>query len=266
MMRNKVLKALFFFWHYFTMFIYFISDYLLIILTNNVTIMNVNSFLIWKIMAQVKKEKLKQDIIKASVNLFYLRGYNSTSIKDIANNLNISVGNIYNYFKCKEEIFNEIINDDLLQKMYELIKTRSSIIFKKELDLEVTAEEEIWLKDTFYKFLIENYKQCTILKKNLEFVPNIKNKIHKMIDELICFKKQLISEYFKQDFNDGLTWLSYSIFMSNLELYTKILENEFTTSKEKINKLSLLDLYHEEGMKAILNKLTEKLKWKNFKL
>lgn len=222
----------------------------------NVTIMNTNSFLVLY-MAQVKKDKLKQDIINTSINLFYLYGYNNTSIKMISQKLNISVGNIYNYFKNKEEIFNTILNDDFLNSVYEFIKIRSNIILKKELNLEVPNFEEDWLKNTFYPFLIENYKLLIILKNNLTSNENLKNKFNTLVNKLIDYKKQLVKKYCNKDIFEGYSWLSYSVLLSNIELYVKILENELTTTMEKIDKLSLLDLYQQKGMQAVLNKIME---------
>lgn len=48
------------------------------------------------------REKRKSEIIKNSIHLMYLKGYNSTSVNDIAVAAGIPKGSFYNYFKDKE--------------------------------------------------------------------------------------------------------------------------------------------------------------------
>ncbi len=60
-------------------------------------------------MLQDKKKARKNLIILESLKLFASRGFYSTTIPDIAKTLNMSVGNIYNYFKSKEELAQEAL-------------------------------------------------------------------------------------------------------------------------------------------------------------
>lgn len=57
-----------------------------------------------------KGEALKQRIVTAADNLFYLHGYDNTSFSDIADAVGISRGNFYYHFKCKDEILNAVID------------------------------------------------------------------------------------------------------------------------------------------------------------
>ena len=50
-------------------------------------------------------EERRQEIIKAAVQLFSQKGYENTTIQDIAEMLNISQGLCYRYFKSKSDIF-----------------------------------------------------------------------------------------------------------------------------------------------------------------
>lgn len=50
----------------------------------------------------------KEKIIAAAVQLFMEKGFEKTSIQDIANTLDISKGGIYHHFKSKEEIINAV--------------------------------------------------------------------------------------------------------------------------------------------------------------
>ncbi|UWD49400.1 TetR/AcrR family transcriptional regulator [Clostridioides difficile] len=53
--------------------------------------------------------KTKKDIILTACNLFNIHGYNSISMRDIANELGISVGNLTYYFKKKEDLIEEVV-------------------------------------------------------------------------------------------------------------------------------------------------------------
>lgn len=53
--------------------------------------------------------KTKKDIILKTRNLFNIHEYNSISMRDIANELGISVGNLTYYFNKKEDLIEEVV-------------------------------------------------------------------------------------------------------------------------------------------------------------
>lgn len=68
------------------------------------------------------REERVNEIIDASLILFQKKGYDETSIQDIADYLNISTGLCYRYFKSKQEIFIEASNryaETFIQKIQE---------------------------------------------------------------------------------------------------------------------------------------------------
>ncbi len=50
-------------------------------------------------------EERKQEILETAIAVFARKGYDKTSISDIAKEMNISQGLCYRYFKSKEEIY-----------------------------------------------------------------------------------------------------------------------------------------------------------------
>jgi AcrR family transcriptional regulator len=62
---------------------------------------------------KVNREKLKEEkklqIIRTACRLFAKKGYYSTTMPDIAQDLGMSVGNLYNYFESKEELAREVM-------------------------------------------------------------------------------------------------------------------------------------------------------------
>ncbi len=58
-------------------------------------------------MARISKspEERKQEIIETALELFQEKGYENTTIQDIAKRMNVAQGLCYRYFKSKKEIF-----------------------------------------------------------------------------------------------------------------------------------------------------------------
>lgn len=52
----------------------------------------------------MSKEEKKNNIIQVSLKLFSQKGFYNTTIPDIAKSMQMSVGNMYNYFSSKEEL------------------------------------------------------------------------------------------------------------------------------------------------------------------
>lgn len=57
---------------------------------------------------QIPKDNIKRRILDVARQEFYRKGFRRTSIRDIASASGIAVGNIYNYFRSKNEIFVEV--------------------------------------------------------------------------------------------------------------------------------------------------------------
>lgn len=57
-----------------------------------------------------KSERTRQRIIEAANRLFYQQGYAATSFSDVVNAANVPRGNIYYYFKTKDDILRAAIN------------------------------------------------------------------------------------------------------------------------------------------------------------
>ncbi len=61
-------------------------------------------------MAQVLKEEIRQAIIRSAEIEFAQSGYMRASVKQIAARVGISVGNLYRYYKDKEDLFHSVVS------------------------------------------------------------------------------------------------------------------------------------------------------------
>ncbi|MDI9515050.1 MAG: TetR/AcrR family transcriptional regulator [Clostridiaceae bacterium] len=59
---------------------------------------------------QYLKEEVKEAIRKAALEEFGKKSYSRASMRAIAKNAGITVGNIYRYFSSKDELFNDIMD------------------------------------------------------------------------------------------------------------------------------------------------------------
>jgi len=67
-----------------------------------------------------QKEKRRQDIICAALELFVTQGYAATKITDIAKRVNMSTGLMFHYFASKEELYEELVRIGLQGTQYPL--------------------------------------------------------------------------------------------------------------------------------------------------
>lgn len=56
-----------------------------------------------------QKEKRREEILTAGLDLFIRKGYSATKIKDIAERADMSVGLLFHYFNSKEKLYEELI-------------------------------------------------------------------------------------------------------------------------------------------------------------
>jgi AcrR family transcriptional regulator len=54
-------------------------------------------------------EKNREKIEAAALRLFIRRGFYGTSVRDIAQEAGVSLGNIYNYYRTKEQVFSSLV-------------------------------------------------------------------------------------------------------------------------------------------------------------
>jgi len=56
-----------------------------------------------------QKEKRREEILEAGLNLFIRKGYAATKVSDIAESVGMSVGLLFHYFESKEKLYEELI-------------------------------------------------------------------------------------------------------------------------------------------------------------
>ncbi len=67
-----------------------------------------------------QKEKRRQDILAAALDLFVTNGYKETKITDIARKVSMSTGLLFHYFESKEILYTELVKIGLEGTRYPL--------------------------------------------------------------------------------------------------------------------------------------------------
>ncbi len=142
----------------------------------------------------IKKEKRNLFIISA-LSVFEEKGFNNTRIKDITEKAGTSVGNFYNYFKSKEEVFEVIISG-----LAELMKSKFKelfIYFQENRIPPISAVKNLFRgyakifkakKETFLIFLEQmgGINNKYRMKRN-EIIDEFTNEVERIILKLVEF-------------------------------------------------------------------------------
>jgi AcrR family transcriptional regulator len=91
---------------------------------------------------QIKKETIKNHILQAAREEFINKGFKDASMRTIAGNAGVGLSNIYNYFKNKDEILNEVLSplimalDKILREHNDPEYISTDIFISKSYQLE----------------------------------------------------------------------------------------------------------------------------------
>ncbi|MBI4850714.1 MAG: TetR/AcrR family transcriptional regulator [Acidobacteria bacterium] len=107
-----------------------------------------------KLSQEIVKEK-KSNIETAAKVLFIKQGFHGTSIRQIAAQAGVSLGNLYNYYKTKEDILESLISkyedlitarfDEMFSKIEEPLLPENFVKLGKLLQEVVSDHYEFWL-------------------------------------------------------------------------------------------------------------------------
>jgi len=111
---------------------------------------------------QVLKEEVRQKIKKAAISEFEENGYQKTSMRSIASNAGVTVGNLYRYFKNKDDLFNMIIQP-AFQEIYKFIDEFAR--FKKSKLSEEKQKEDFikMFEESLIRIYIQHRPELVIL-------------------------------------------------------------------------------------------------------
>jgi len=137
----------------------------------------------------------KDNIKREALSLFVKKGYEGTTVSEIAKRANIRASSIYSHYESKEQLFLSLFQDIVDEKLEQLKELRTRMAGKGVQDL---------LQDYIHKHLkqIENNRdKATFYKRNAIFPPeNLKEKTQQI---LISYEEEYI-KLLAPAFSDGV--------------------------------------------------------------
>lgn len=196
---------------------------------------------------QVKKPILKSNIIEAARVCFFKYGYKNTTVDKIAKEAFTTVGNLYNYFDGKKEIFDEVIGDIPFQ-IDTYISTHYYETVKNIGDVQLNMD----LESIFPETLIFSKKVSMTLWILLEGAEGTqyeqyKQGLYGIIDD--CTRKAnpdinpMLGKIFRESFINKILSITKTVHKENNEVEIK--KDEFSSfyldRKQKILKISTMN-------------------------
>lgn len=136
-------------------------------------------------MPQVLKQEYRDLILKAALDEFFENGYNDASMRKIAQKANMTVGNLYHYYKDKEDLFSALVADTIVALNQTIIPL---IEFPIQVDEYLIANRKEYfhaqiklMSKDLTKIFIKNRKELLILFR----YSKINNQIIEWINKLI---------------------------------------------------------------------------------
>ncbi len=171
-----------------------------------------------------RKERKKEGIRQAAIELFSKYGFGRVSINDIAREAGVSHVTVYNHFGSKEELVNDVIKTEinkLMDKSREII--RGELPYMEKLNAIV-----------FNKANIASQYEGEMMKEAMKNSPQM----HKYIDDLWQNEtNQLIAELVEE--GKALGYINKDISQEAIILYFEMIRAGAFASSEALNKVKI---------------------------
>lgn len=139
-------------------------------------------------MAQFLKEDIRDRILQSAKKVFAKKGLQGSSMKEIAEKAGISVGNIYRYYRGKEELHQAVV-DSFLVSVNRIVRQASQVDFE-QMDSQAEFEEYFYKpitqfinlylqeKELFWRVFIINEKEKYYNRSVKSFITSFSEMIY----------------------------------------------------------------------------------------
>jgi AcrR family transcriptional regulator len=130
----------------------------------------------------------RQEILRTAARLFQQRGYDATSMNDVAAALKLSKGGLYHHFQSKDEILFEIMNHAMEITQERVLKPVSTIADPEErLRALIRLHIELVLSPRDREITV-------VLHENHPLPPSLRKRINARKKDYIHFVENLLAE------------------------------------------------------------------------
>ncbi|OMF28050.1 TetR family transcriptional regulator [Paenibacillus peoriae] len=201
-------------------------------------------------MIQAKKDEVKKEIESAALKVFFRKGFVDAKMSDIADEIQISVGNIYTYFKNKKELFYSVVPPSLVDYLKNVLV--ESIHIDNETFFEETHnEKKSAIVQEQINLLTQYSMQIVIIfeKNKGTIYSNAKNEL---IDLMIETKKPYLKNTYKRyEIGTDENMILLNIIANNvIHMTLDLLKRDMSADSRK-RVFEALSLYRLHGLKSL---------------
>lgn len=133
---------------------------------------------------EIKKMRLRENILEAATAEFTERGFLNTSVSNIMQSANLGVGTFYNYFGSKEEVLMNLVKN-LFTEVEDKVKAEENLNCSSLKLLEIACEHTAELIDK-NRFILPLLSSAMEHSDKPEQIPkNLSPSFKKIFDEII---------------------------------------------------------------------------------
>ena len=207
-------------------------------------------------MAQTLKSDIRELILDAAIDCFFERGFQNTSLNDIAKKAGIAVGNLYRYFKDKEDIFYSSIPGENIENLRKILELK----FKSNHGLPVCPGNmaDSVIQNELIDMIAANRKYLYIV-----FLKSEGTKYSKLKEELTIFLAGLFRQY-RESINkesgkkmtEEENFLSIQVYRSLIDSFCAVMRENEEADMIKALCRQLLS-YHFTGLEVMFSEKEE---------
>ncbi|MEK5024324.1 TetR/AcrR family transcriptional regulator [Paenibacillus sp. FSL M7-1046] len=199
---------------------------------------------------QAKKDEVKKEIESAALKVFFRKGFADAKMNDIADEIHISVGNIYTYFKNKKDLFYSVVPPSLVDYLKNVL-VESIRIDNQTFFNDANNDKKSAIVQEQMNLLTQYSMQIVIIfEKNKGTVySNAKNEL---IDLMIETKKPYLKDHYKRyEIGTEENMILLNIIASNvINMILDLLKREMSADSRK-RIFEALSLYWLHGVKGL---------------
>lgn len=199
---------------------------------------------------QAKKDEVKKEIESAALKVFFRKGFVDAKMSDIADEIQISVGNIYTYFKNKKELFYSVVPPSLVDYLKNVL-VESIHIDNQTFFEETHNEKKSAIVQEQINLLTQYSKQIVIIfeKNKGTIYSDAKNEL---IDLMIETKKPYLKNTYKRyEIGTDENMILLNIIANNvIHMTLDLLKRDMSADSRK-RIFEALSLYRLHGLKSL---------------
>lgn len=199
---------------------------------------------------QAKKDEVKKEIESAALKVFFRKGFVDAKMSDIADEIQISVGNIYTYFKNKKELFYSVVPPSLVDYLKNVL-VESIYIDNQTFFEETNNEKKSAIVQEQINLLTQYSMQIVIIfEKNKGTIYSDAKK--ELIDLMIETKKPYLKKNYKRnEIGTDENMILLNIIANNvIHMTLDLLKRDMSADSRK-RVFEALSLYRLHGLKSL---------------